>query len=153
MSSQLLISEQQQQMLLTGKEENLIDDNLSYKMMLMMSKMNESVHANSANVLNQYQKNTEQLLVINDNDQYQKRNFTGSSMSSLNNSPNTRNNHNCTPPPTSQQHQARASDTCPAFESHYWRLVFCCWNIRFNHAIRLWGIDRLSRSNVQIIQD
>ncbi len=124
MSSQLLISEQQQQMLLTGKEENLIDDNLSYKMMLMMSKMNESVHANSANVLNQYQKNTEQLLVINDNDQYQKRNFTGSSMSSLNNSPNTRNTHNCTPPPISHQHQARASDTCPAFESHYWRLVF-----------------------------
>ncbi len=123
MSNQLLISEHQQQMLLSGKEENLIDDNLSYKMMLMMSKMNDSVNSNGANLLNQYQKNTEQLLLINDMNepQYQKRNFNGSSLSSLNNSPGTRNSYNCAQSP---QQNTKASDTCPAFESHYWRFVF-----------------------------
>lgn len=140
MTGQILITEQQQHMLASSKEENLIDENLSYKMMLMMSKMNEST-ANAANALNQYQtQSASNELIITDhslNEQQKQissqKNFAiqNSSASSLNTS--LSRNAASTPPPNSQQQvsmlskgtkpQSHACATCPNFESHYWRNI------------------------------
>ena len=122
MSSQFLISEQQHHLLTNGKEDNLIDDNLSYKMMLMMSKMNESTSATSQ-ALNQYQQqnNSGNELIIKDH--------------SMNESI-----HRATPPPP-QLGSKSACNSCPVFESHYWRLVgllllleISCRNLECTHS-------------------
>lgn len=145
MANQVLISEQQHHMLVTGKEDNLIDDDLSYKMMLMMSKMNESTTA-ASNAINQYQQANSDLIItdhsISEQKQHQhaalntnqniQRSFNGtlqnSSASSLNTSL-SRNTLNCTPPPqplmlsNSNSEQISACASCPSFESHYWRNI------------------------------
>ena len=158
MSNQILISEQQQHMLASSKEENLIDENLSYKMMLMMSKMNEST-ANAANALNQYQSQPSELIITDHSITGQQKQsivpgqrafgIQDSSASSL----NTSLTRNTLTPPTPQQQmamlnhgnnnkQSHACATCPSFESHYWRLVIILKYLNFIPIIQLFDYQK-----------
>lgn len=107
MSNQILINEQQHNLLSSGKEDNLIDDNLSYKMMLMMSKMNESTTA-ASQAVSQYQQN---------------QNNSGSELVIKDHSMNESLNRATPPPQVPQLGSKVALASCPVFESHYWRFV------------------------------
>jgi hypothetical protein len=124
MASQILLSEEQQQMLASGKEDNLIDENLSYKMMLMMSKMNETTAASQPG---QYQHSDE--LIINDHSllklkqqqqQHAELGFGhGQRNYAMQHSPSPADSVHvaaCTP-----TQSVTACAACPMFESHYWR--------------------------------